>query len=243
MALPSAGRCVAGSADAASGVPGALLGKSTDPAAGLPPLPAGNAGPRRFLPGRKVSQHSVNRAVAACWRARIAAEREMASAAAEANGEADSTARKSSGRRKILLLGLPVVIAGAAGGLWSSGVVPRLLHRGSVTPGAGETPPPPPVFAELPEIVANLDAGPRRTGYVKLKARLELEKPGDAKTVQEMMPRLLDLFQTYLRETRPDELRASAGTYRLREELIARANVALAPVHVKNVLFTELLVQ
>jgi flagellar FliL protein len=66
------------------------------------------------------------------------------------------------------------------------------------------------------------------------------------------MPRLLDLFQTYLREMRPDELRGSAGTQRLREELIARASVAIAvplpgregpPPRVLDVLFTELLIQ
>jgi flagellar FliL protein len=42
---------------------------------------------------------------------------------------------------------------------------------------------------------------------------------------------------------RPEDLRGSAGTYRLREELIARANVAIAPARVVNVLFTQLLVQ
>jgi flagellar FliL protein len=57
------------------------------------------------------------------------------------------------------------------------------------------------------------------------------------------MPRLLDLFQTYLREMRPEELRGSAGTWRLREELIARANIAIAPARVTDVLFTELLIQ
>ena len=57
------------------------------------------------------------------------------------------------------------------------------------------------------------------------------------------MPRLLDLFQTYMREMRPEELRGAAGTYRLREELIARANIAVAPAHIVDVLFTEMLVQ
>ncbi len=58
-----------------------------------------------------------------------------------------------------------------------------------------------------------------------------------------VQPRVIDLFQTYLRDMRPEELRGSEGTYRLREELIARANLAAAPVHVVDVLFTELLVQ
>jgi flagellar FliL protein len=65
------------------------------------------------------------------------------------------------------------------------------------------------------------------------------------------MPRLLDVFQTYLREVRPDELRGSAGTQRLREELVARANIAVAQVgrgdaqqiRINDVLFLEILVQ
>ena len=57
------------------------------------------------------------------------------------------------------------------------------------------------------------------------------------------MPRLQDLFQTYLREMHPDELRGAAGTYRLREELIARANVAARAGEGQDVLFTEMLVQ
>ena len=65
------------------------------------------------------------------------------------------------------------------------------------------------------------------------------------------MPRLLDLFTTYLREMRPEELRGSAGTHRLREELIARANLAAVPAarpgqpptRVADVLFVEILLQ
>lgn len=70
-----------------------------------------------------------------------------------------------------------------------------------------------------------------------------LARKEDAVTVQAAMPRVLDLFQGYLREVRPEELRGSAGTYRLREELVARVNVAAAPARVLDVLFTELLVQ
>ena len=55
------------------------------------------------------------------------------------------------------------------------------------------------------------------------------------------MPRLQDLMQTYLREMRPEELRGSAGTYRLREELMVPGHVAVAPATVKGVLFTQTL--
>jgi flagellar FliL protein len=100
-----------------------------------------------------------------------------------------------------------------------------------------------PVFVDLPDMVANLAGVSARPTYVKMQARLEVSKPEDAEKVKQAIPRLQDMFQTYLREMRPDELRGSAGTYRLREELLGRANVAVAPVRVTDVLFTQLLVQ
>ena len=92
-------------------------------------------------------------------------------------------------------------------------------------------------------MVANLNGDPRRPTYLKLQSRLEVSKAEDVEKVKQAMPRLLDLFQTYLREMRPEELRGSAGTYRLREELIARANVAVTPAKVTDVLFTQMLIQ
>jgi flagellar FliL protein len=74
-------------------------------------------------------------------------------------------------------------------------------------------------------------------------ARLEVGRQDDVERVKLAMPRLQDMFQTYLREMRPEELRGSAGTYRLREELIARANLAAAPAQVTDVLFTQMLIQ
>jgi flagellar FliL protein len=100
-----------------------------------------------------------------------------------------------------------------------------------------------PVFMDLPDIVANLNTGGRRAAFVKLRAKLELSKPEDQAVLTAAMPRVLDLFQGYLREMRPEELRGTAGTYRLREELLARTNLAAPPVRVTAVLFTEMIVQ
>ena len=58
-----------------------------------------------------------------------------------------------------------------------------------------------------------------------------------------LKPRIVDNFQVYLRELRIEDLRGSAGVYRLREELLARVNTAVQPVKVKNVLFNEVLIQ
>lgn len=148
---------------------------------------------------------------------------------------------KPGGKRNLLLAAGVLLLAGGGGAAWFTGVLPRLLHKEELHVEAKA--PAAPVFLDLPDIVANLNAGPRRTAFIKLKAKLELARPEDQAIVQAAMPRVLDLFQTYLREMRPDELRGTAGTYRLREELVARSSIAAQPAHVLNVLFTELLVQ
>jgi flagellar FliL protein len=185
--------------------------------------------------------------------------KDMATAAVEAAGDAPAAGEgKAGGKKKLLLIVVPLVLAGAGAGLWFSGILPGLLGMGGgaaeshAAAPSGPEPARPPAFHELPDIVANLNAPGRRPTYVKLRARLELARAEDVAAVQAAMPRLLDLFQTYLREMRPDELRGSAGTQRLREELIARAGVAIAvplsgregpPPRVLDVLFTELLIQ
>jgi flagellar FliL protein len=57
------------------------------------------------------------------------------------------------------------------------------------------------------------------------------------------MPRVMDAFQTFLREMRPSDLEGSAGLYRLRDELTRRVNVAVAPNKINAVLFKEIIVQ
>ena len=78
---------------------------------------------------------------------------------------------------------------------------------------------------------------------MKLHAKLELGSKADEAAVTAAMPRIQDLFQTYLRDMRPEELRGSEGSYRLREELIDRASVAASPAHVTDVLFLELIIE
>ena len=57
------------------------------------------------------------------------------------------------------------------------------------------------------------------------------------------MPRIVDNFQVYLRELRPDELSGTKGIFRLKEELLVRVNNAVQPARVYDILFKEILVQ
>jgi flagellar FliL protein len=110
-------------------------------------------------------------------------------------------------------------------------------------PAAEAEAPSHPIYVDLPELITNLNNNTPRATYVKLTVRLEVRKQQDVERVKAAMPRLQDLFLTYVREMRPQELRGSAGTYRLREELIARANLAATPAKITDVLFTQMLIQ
>ncbi len=155
---------------------------------------------------------------------------------------ADEPAKKS-GKGKLVLLAIPVVLILLGAGLWFSGILPHLLGMDKQEEASKEpSKPVPPSYIDPPEMIANLN-GTRKPAYIKLDARVEVPKPEDVDKVKAAMPRLQDIFQTYLREMRPEELRGSAGTYRLREELLVRANTAVAPAKVSDVLFTQMLVQ
>ena len=169
------------------------------------------------------------------------------SAASTTDLAADKPAK--GGKKKLMLIVLaPLLLGGIGAGVWFSGLlgghkVEAKSEKAEKSEKSEAAKPMAPVFVELPEIVANLNAGPKRNSFIKLKVKLEAHRPEDVAAINAAMPRLLDLFQTYLRETRPEELRGSASTYRLREELLNRAEDAVAPGHVSDVLFTDLLIQ
>ena len=108
-----------------------------------------------------------------------------------------------------------------------------------------EAPPPkPPVFIEVPDMLVNLVGSPgERVQYLKVKVVLEVKEEKQVEAIKPTMPRVTDIFQTYLRELRPTDLNGSAGLFRLKEELTRRVNAAVAPNEVNAVLFKEIVVQ
>ncbi len=99
------------------------------------------------------------------------------------------------------------------------------------------------VFYDLQELLVNLNTGGRKSSFLKIRVSLELQSEDDRAKLDTIMPRIIDNFQTYLRELRIDDLKGSAGMYRLREELLLRVNAAAAPAKIKDVLFKEMLIQ
>ena len=104
------------------------------------------------------------------------------------------------------------MLIGIGAGLWFSGMLPKLLGMKHEDPHAQEASKTfIPVFVDLPDMIANLNSPANKASYIKLQARLEVSRQEDADKIKQAMPRLQDIFQTYLREMRPEELSGSPG--------------------------------
>ncbi|GAA4491400.1 hypothetical protein GCM10023158_04980 [Gluconacetobacter tumulicola] len=100
----------------------------------------------------------------------------------------------------------------------------------------------PPIILGIPPIVSNLDNGDGRPVYVKLTAKVEISGARDEASLQNMIPHVQDIFQTYLHETRPQDIRGD-GIYRLREAIMRRLRAELLPLQVTNLYLVEFLIQ
>ena len=140
---------------------------------------------------------------------------------------------------KLIIAAAAVLVIAGGGSTWF------FLFRHHGEEMHAEAPAPqPPVFVDVPDLLVNLvgSAG-ERVQYLKIKVVLEVKEDKQVEAIKPTMPRITDIFQTYLRELRPADLSGSAGLFRLKEELTRRVNAAISPAQVNAVLFKEVVVQ
>ena len=98
------------------------------------------------------------------------------------------------------------------------------------------------LFYTLPDVVVNMQTADGRPTFLKLKLTLELPDQATVDALDPNMPRLQDMFQTFLRELRPEDLSGSQGSYQLRMEILRRVNLVIAPSKANAVLIEEMLI-
>src|ERR1700709_1955925 len=92
--------------------------------------------------------------------------------------ETAAAAPKKGKRKLIVMVAVPVVLLLAGGGLWFTGILPGLLGMNKQEENAEEAATRGPRgYADVPEVVANLNSANHKPGYVKLSARIEVPKP------------------------------------------------------------------
>jgi flagellar FliL protein len=166
--------------------------------------------------------------------------------AAAAEAETEPEEGEGAPAKRKLPLKLIIIVAAGILVLGGGGIAGYLMFagHGNKEAKAAAAPVKPATFLDVPEVLVNLSTtGAERTQYLKVKIVLEIPDPQQQPQIQSSMPRVMDAFQTYLRELRPTDLDGSAGLYRLKEELTRRVNVAISPSRVNAVLFKEIVVQ
>jgi flagellar FliL protein len=157
----------------------------------------------------------------------------------EQTEDADGEAPSGGVKRRLIMIGaaILVLLGGASGGYF-------LFFAKKEPTKVAELPPPKPLFVEIPDLLVNMSTQTGdRTQYLRVKLVLEVKDQPVMQHLQPNIPRVVDIFQTYLRELRPSDVAGSAGLFRLREELTRRVNATIAPHQVSAVLFKEILVQ
>ena len=157
----------------------------------------------------------------------------------DAEGAAPAPGKKKlAGKVLVLYIVLPVLLLiGAGAGVYMSGILGGGEAEEAVAEVKAE-----PVFYDMPDFLVNL-SGPPPQHYLKMRVALQVKDKESVPQLELQMPRVMDGFQTFLRELRPEDLEGSRGMLYLKEELLRRLNLATQEPIVSDVLFKEIIVQ
>ena len=164
-------------------------------------------------------------------------------------GSTAAPPENAGGITKLLIIAAAaiVLVCGGLAGAYFTGVLDPVMAMifddGTSQPEEHAAISEEPVFYEMPEFIVSLNNGDRKSRFMKIRVSLELEDKAVVPEVERLMPRIVDNVQVYLRELRAQDLKGSAGTLRLREELLKRINASVAPLRIGDVLFLEMLLQ
>jgi len=166
----------------------------------------------------------------------------------EDGDEDDESSDKPGGKKKLIIIAVVLLLAiGGIAAAYFTGLLQPIIElitgEEATKEEEEEVDKENAVFFPLEELIVNLNAGGRKSTFLKIRISLELADGEDISRIESVMPRIMDNFQVYLRELRIEDLKGSAGMYRLREELLTRVNAAAAPAKIRDVLFKEMLVQ
>ena len=97
-------------------------------------------------------------------------------------------------------------------------------------------------YYAMPSVLSDMQGADGKPGQIKLDMTFELANEEVADSINENMPRVKDMLQTFLRELRPEDLSGSEGDFRLRQELMRRVNLIIAPNKINTINLTGIVI-
>ncbi len=96
---------------------------------------------------------------------------------------------------------------------------------------------------DVPPLLVNLRSPDNAPHFLKVHVMLVPGPRSSSEALKNEVPVLLDAYQPFLRELRPEDLAGSAAVFRIKEQLLVRARETLGDGHVKDVLVQDLIQQ
>ena len=168
-------------------------------------------------------------------------------------GEAEKAPRFSKKKKIIAAAGAVLLFGGGAGAFLMGGSSDEGGDHGEKESGHGETASKGhgssegghgegggAALVEVNPLMVNLRTNDGQARFLKLRILLAPATPEDAATIEANLPMIIDRYQPFLRELRPEDLAGSAAVYRLKEELLLRAADAVGEGVVSEVLIQDL---
>jgi len=155
-------------------------------------------------------------------------------------------AKPKMSRKKLMIIGGAAVLALGGGG----GAYMFLSGGGHDVDQVAETPTEghdaaaaPTNFVDVPPMMVNLRSPDGAQHMLKLRFMLVPGPKGSTDTLKKKLPLILDAYQPFLRELRPEDLAGSAAVFRIKEEMLLRANNAAGAGSVSDILIQDLVQQ
>lgn len=152
-------------------------------------------------------------------------------------GEAELTSAPSGRRRRALVIAAAVALVAVLGSVAAYFVLHTSHGKGEeVAVAAGS-------YVDVPPLLINLRSSDGAARLIKLHLMLVPASADKSAAVTARLPLIIDRFQPFLRELRPEDLAGSAAIFRIKEELLLRANGVAGSGAVTDILIQDLIQQ
>lgn len=98
-------------------------------------------------------------------------------------------------------------------------------------------------LVDVPVMIVNLRTATGDARYLKLRFMIEARTAAKVEPLKAKLPAIIDAYQPFLRELRPEDLAGSGAVFRIKEEMLARATAAVGTGMVKDILIQDLVQQ
>lgn len=150
---------------------------------------------------------------------------------------------KKKGSKLPLLIGLVLALAGGGGGFYAVysgmilGDVAGQKTRAEPSAATGAKPLPDIGFVEVEPMVISIGA-PTATRHLRFRTQLEVAE-GYKADVERILPRVVDVLNSYLRALRMEDLEDPAALVRLRAQMLRRVQLVAGEGRVNDLLIME----